>query len=74
MGSRKTVMERISTDTLHFSCWALALPPGELSPQVTERVLQSRSTLSVFTSLSHLSQRERQEQAQQMILLCLLPV
>ena len=35
----------------------MALPLGELSPQVTERAL----TLSVFASLSHLSQRERQE-------------
>ena len=39
-------MERINTDALHFSCpflrlqEALALPLGELSPQVTERVLQ----------------------------------
>ena len=39
-------MERIDTDALHFSCpfirlqEALALPLGELSPQVTERVLQ----------------------------------
>ena len=54
-------MERIGIDTLHFSC-CLALPLGELSPQVTERVLQtwSLSTLSVFASLRHLSQRERQ--------------
>lgn len=39
-------MERIDTDALHFSCpfiqlqEALALHLGELSPQVTERVLQ----------------------------------
>ena len=41
----------------------LALPLGELSPQATERILQSRSayTLSVLASLRHLSQRERQE-------------
>ena len=38
----------------------VALPLGELSPQATERVLVQR-TLSVFASLSHLSQRERQE-------------
>ena len=35
----------------------LALPLGELSPQVTERAC---FPLSVFASLSHLSQRERQ--------------
>ena len=38
-------MEHIGTDTLHFSCQhrhsPLALPLGELSPKVTERVLQS---------------------------------
>ena len=40
-------MERIGIDTLHFLLYpnirlqaALALPFGELSPQVTERVLQ----------------------------------
>ena len=39
-------MERIDTDTLHFLYpdirlqVALALPLGELSPQVTERALQ----------------------------------
>ena len=49
----------------------LALPPGELSPQVTERVLAVTYTLSVLALLGHLSQRERQEQAQQIILLCL---
>ena len=38
----------------------MALPLGELSPQVTERVLQPSYTLSVFASLSHLSHRERQ--------------
>ena len=38
----------------------MALPLGELSPQVTERVLQT-CLPSVFASLSHLSQRERQE-------------
>ena len=37
----------------------VALPLGELSPQATERVLVQR-TLSVFASLSYLSQRERQ--------------
>ncbi len=46
----------------------LALPLGELSPQVTER------TLSVLATLGHLSQRERQEQAQRIIPLCLLTV
>ena len=57
-------MERIVTDTLHFSCQHinLALPLGELSPQVTERALvRSLYTLSVFASLRHLPQRERQE-------------
>ena len=55
----------------------LALPLGELPPQVTERALPlyAAGTLSVFAALRHLSQRERQvvlqEQAQQMILLCL---
>ena len=49
----------------------LALPLGELSPQVTERVLlfllndmsdsRAVSALSVFAALGHLSQRERQE-------------
>ena len=44
--SVKQLMERIGIDTLHFLCTynrlqaALALPLGELSPQVTERVLQ----------------------------------
>ena len=41
----------------------LALPLGELSPQVTERALQAVGcvfTLSGFAALSHLSQRERQ--------------
>jgi len=32
---------------------------GELSPQVTERVLQQSLTLPVLASLGHLSQRER---------------
>ena len=36
----------------------LALPLGELSPQVTERVLPF--ALSVLAALVHLSQRERQ--------------
>ena len=36
----------------------LALPLGELSPQVTERVLPF--ALSVLAALGHLSQRERQ--------------
>ena len=68
-------MERIGSDTLHFSC-CLALPLGELSPQATERALRSRSafTLSVLAALGHLSQRERQEQAQRMIPLCLLSI
>ena len=41
----------------------LAIPPGELSPQATERVLQAQSavTLSDLASLGHLSQGERQE-------------
>ena len=67
-------MERIGSDTLHFSCQHayLALPLGELSPQVTERALQR--TLSVLAALGHLSQRERQEQAQRMIPLCLLSI
>ena len=58
----------------------LALPLGELPPQAAERVLHSLYTLSVLASLGHLSQGERQgglliqEQAQQMILLCLLTV
>ena len=41
-------MERIDTDTLHFLCQytiALALPLGELSPQVTERVLRPRDVI-----------------------------
>ena len=48
----------------------MALPLGELSPQVTERVSQPFSnnnkmewslfTLSVLAALGHLSQRERQ--------------
>ena len=38
----------------------MALPLGELSPQVTERALQSfLFTLSVLAALGHLSQRER---------------
>ncbi len=50
-------------------CRPLALPLGELSPQVTERVSQPFSnnkmewslfTLSVLAALGHLSQRERQ--------------
>ena len=50
-------------------CGPLALPLGELSPQVTERVLRSFGqggfgegllTLSVRASLGRLSQRERQ--------------
>ena len=46
---------------------ALALPLGELSPQVTERGLQPflpvrpLPTLSVLAALGHLSQGERQE-------------
>ena len=51
-------MERIGTDTLHFSCRydTLALPPGALSPQATERAVQACSayTLSVLASLSRL--------------------
>ena len=45
-GFVKQLMERINADTLRFLCpyirlqAALALPLGELSPQVTERVLQ----------------------------------
>jgi len=45
---------------------ALALPLGELSPQVTERVLQPslnglvRLALSGLALLGHLSRRERQ--------------
>ena len=65
----------------------MALPLGELSPQVTERVLPF--ALSVLAALGHLSQGERQgvlhheicltnqikqEQAQQIIPLCLLTV
>ena len=44
--SVKQLMERIGIDTLHFLYpyirlqEVLALPLGELSPQVTERVLQ----------------------------------
>ncbi len=40
---RKKFMERIGTDTLHFLCEyaILALPLGELSPQVTERGLRT---------------------------------
>ena len=38
----------------------LALPLGELSPQVTERALQSFVfALSVLAALGHLAQRER---------------
>ena len=40
-------------------CKPLALPLGELSPQVTERALQP-FTLSVLAALGHLSQGERQ--------------
>ena len=45
-------------------CHALALPSGELSPQVTERVLQLFENLQYFplsdlAALGHLSQRER---------------
>ena len=43
MGGGKQLTERICIDTLRFSCitWlTLALPMGELSPQVTERGLQ----------------------------------
>ena len=49
----------------------LALPLGELSPQATERVLQAWAafTLSVFASLRHLSQRERQEGMQRKAIL-----
>ena len=39
----------------------LALPLGELSPQVTERGLQSLFTLSDLTAFGHLSHRERQD-------------
>ena len=41
--SVKQLTERIDADTLRFLCGLhapLALPLGELSPQVTERVLQ----------------------------------
>ena len=39
----------------------MALPLGELSPQVTERALQPfLFALSVLAALGHLSQRERQ--------------
>ena len=65
-------MGRIGTDTLHFSIQnahtPLALPLGELSPQVTDTI-----SLSVFASLSHLSHRERQG-VQSIIPLCLLTV
>ena len=48
-GSRKTVNgRRIDTDTLHFLMPiydALALPLGELSPQVTERTLRPRDVI-----------------------------
>ena len=49
----------------------LALPLGELSPQATERVLQAWAAfaLSVFASLRHLSQRERQEGMQRKAIL-----
>ena len=53
----KQLMERIGTDTLHFYVTGyspLALPLGELSPKVTERVLQpgipSPSSLRSATS------------------------
>ena len=72
----KQRMERIGTDTLHFYVtWysPLALPLGELSPKVTERVLHLGFPLSVFASLSHLSHRERQG-VQSIIPLCLLTV
>ena len=66
----------------------LALPLGELSPQATEREKApffndkiNLFALSVLAPLGHLSHRERQgvltmiqEQAQQIILLCLLTV
>ena len=61
-GSRKSV--EVSQPFAGLSAYAnLALPLGELSPQATERALQSRSayTLSGLASLGHLSQGERQE-------------
>mgnify|MGYP006919017885 CR=1 FL=1 len=68
-------MERICIDTLHFFMpkydSPLALPVGELSPQVTERVLQD--ALSDLAELGHLSHRERQG-GQFIIPLCLLTV
>ena len=70
----KQRMERIGTDTLHFYVtWYshLALPPGELSPKVTERVLHLGFPSP--SSLSHLSHRERQG-VQSIIPLCLLTV
>ena len=71
----KQLMERIGTDTLHFYVTGyspLALPLGELSPKVTERVHKC-NTLSVLAALGHLSQRERQG-GQFIIPLCLLTV
>ena len=59
-GSWRAAPERLPPPTA-----ALALPPGELSAQLTERALQSPAAfaLSVFAPLSHLSQRERQAHA-----------
>ena len=61
----KQSMERIDADTLHLPTYyvmgysPLALPLGELSPQVTERVLQLVFALSDLAVLGHLSHGER---------------
>ena len=55
-------MERIDADTLHLptyyvmGCSPLALPLGELSPQVTERVLQpfSNDTINLCTHVTEI--------------------
>ncbi len=72
----KQLMERIGTDTLHFYVTGyspLALPLGELSPKVTERVLQpyvpSPSSLRSATS-----PKGRGKGGQFIIPLCLLTV
>ena len=57
-GFLKQLTERIDADTLRFLCpyirlqAALALPLGELSPQVTERVLQPvmNGNVDLFTN------------------------
>ena len=59
----KQLTERIDADTLRFLCpyirlqAALALPLGELSPQVTERALQPvlNGYVNLFTHITKIS-------------------